>query len=205
MTERTGIVLTAGVVQKERLGHIILEPDKEGKVRCLGVLDDFVKGEVRSIGVSGGLLAYGEPTSKPYVEYIRRQARRYKFDPEIIKRIPGRSTTTTDLKRAVEILGRKQMENSDIYTSEYHLKRAIPRLSTLGVKAGGRATEEITRNKSRRHESIVDKIMQEVEERTKKHEAIGRMFVLIDQVPVFGRLQIGLRLEEVLALRKRGE
>ena len=52
---------------------------------------------------------------------------------------------------------------------------------------------------------IVDKIMEEVEERTKKHEAIGRMFVLIDLVPVFGRFHIGLRLEEALALRKKGE
>ena len=205
MTERTGIVLTAGVVQKERFGRTIKEPDKEGKVRCLGALDDFVKGEIKSIVVSGGLLLYGEPTSKPYVDYIRRQTRRYSFDPERIKRIPGRSTTTTDLKRAVEILGHRQMENSDIYTSGYHLEREIPRLATLGVRANGRRTEEITRNRSHRHGPIVDKIMKEVEERTKKHEVIGRMFVSIDLIPVFGWLHIGLRLEEALALRKKGE
>ena len=119
--------------------------------------------------------------------------------------IPSVLDIKTDLKRAVEILGHRQMENSEIYTSGYHLERAIPRLATLGVRANGRKTEEITRNRSHRHGPIVDKIMKEVEERTKKHKAIGRMFVLIDLVPVFGRFHIGLRLEEALALRKKGE
>jgi len=206
MNERIGIVLTAGVVQKERFGRTIKEPDKEGKVRCLGALDDFVNGEIKSIVVSGGLLLYGEPTSKPYVDYLRRQARRYKFNPEGIKRIPGRSNTSTDLKRAVKILGHRQMGNSDIYTSGYHLERAIPRLATLRVRANGRRTEEITRNRTHRHGPIVDKIMKEVEERTKKHEAIGRIFVRVDQLPVIGWFHIGLRLEEVLVkIRKKGE
>src|SRR4030042_680906 len=90
MKEHLGIVLTAGVVKKEKCGRKIKEPDIEGKVRCLGVLDDFVNSRIDSIGVSGGMLVDGEPTSRAYVDYIRRQTRRYNFNPEQITRVPGR-------------------------------------------------------------------------------------------------------------------
>lgn len=206
MKERIGIVLTAGARKKERLGNEIVEPDPEGKVRSLAALTDLVNGKIQNIGVSGGMVAYDEPLSRFYVDYLRRFATKYNFEPEQIMRIPGGVDTSTDLKRAIEILGEETMENSVIYSGEVHLKRAMPRLSTLGVHAEAAITEEITSKRSRRHPAVVQKIMAEVHQRTRIHELVGRLPILLDQIPIVGRFHLGLKLEEFRARRiRKGE
>lgn len=203
MTERIGILLTAGAVEKTGGGYRI-EPNPEGKIRAIGALDDFTNGRISKVYVLGGQVMFGEPLSAPYVDYLKRFSQRYGYSRDLIQRLPGAVDTTSDLKKATEELPKEEIRNAVIYSNEFHLESAAMAMSTFGLNAETRPTDQITKARHHLYPKVVDRILStDFLAEMEKRERVKKLVLFIDTIPLVGRLHIGQRILEIQAKRVR--
>lgn len=203
MSERIGILLTAGAVEKTQGGYRI-EPNPEGKIRAVGALDDFVNGRVTKVYVLGGQVMHGEPLSTHYVDYLRRFSQRYAYSRESIQRLPGAVDTTSDLKKATEELPKEELENAVIYSNKFHLESAAMAMSTFGFNVETRPTDQITKARHHLYPKVVDRVITEdFLADMNKRERVKKLILFIDTIPLVGRFHLGQRILEIQAKRVR--
>lgn len=203
MSERIGILLTAGSVEKTQGGYRV-EPNPEGKIRAIGALDDLAKGNINRIYVLGGQISYGEPLSTHYVNFLKRFGHKYNLPKDAIQRLPGAVDTTSDLKRATKDLPASKLKNAVIYSNEFHLESAALAMQTFGFDTETCPTDQITRSRHPLYPKVIDRIMTEdFLAEMKKRERIKKLVLFIDTTPFIGRLHLGQRILEMQANRIR--
>ena len=104
MSERIGVILTAGVQKKTRGGDRI-EPDLEGKIRLLQALDDLAEGRLDKVVVTGGAVKFGKGEADYYAEYLNRKRQAINPDLPPIQSVTKGIETESDLKAVSALIG----------------------------------------------------------------------------------------------------
>src|SRR3989344_2975642 len=157
MTERIGIILTAGVQEKTRGGYRV-EPDLEGKIRSLLALQDLKLGAVDRLIVTGGQPVFGKGVAEHYASYLNRKLSAINLDLPQVQAVTDVIETESDLKAVSEFI--KKDDRVIIYSSAYHLRRkAASTLNRLGFLTAKDPSERRLKEKDRRYERIINGVL----------------------------------------------
>jgi hypothetical protein len=131
------------------------------------------------------------------VDYLRRFAH-----PDLVGLLPGGLETGSDLRAAFRELDRRgDRRPVRIYSGGYHLPRALLLCRFLGREVEVCAAEGVVRARSRRHAAVVDRILTPVLlRRMTERERRIRAILRVDTLPLIGRVQLGMRGVEALAV-----